>query len=365
MFTIAVTGLAGVLFGSLPAWQATRLDLNAVLKLGGRSGASGTRQRTRSILVVAEFALALTLLAAGGLALRSFWNLSHIDLGIRPDNVLTFRLPVPEHRLTEPHEMRSYYRQMLERIEAVPGVRSATVMTGVPAIGSGPTVRFRVVGQPTPGPAELPGAALQMVTAGYLSTLGIRLVQGRGVEHHDIETSARVALVNELFVNRFLSSDGDPLARRIVLNASGSGAAQPGVDEYQIVGVFHNVRGAGLRPEYPEVIVPFWQNPRPRASIALKTDGDPKALLRSIAAAVNSVDPDMPLAGTRTVDEIIDESLAIPRFSVVLFAGFGSLGLLLAAIGIYGVMSFGVAERTRDSGYAWPSAHGDRGSSAQ
>jgi putative ABC transport system permease protein len=189
-----------------------------------------------------------------------------------------------------------------------------------------------------------------MVTAGYLSTLGIRLVQGRGVEHHDIETSARVALVNEHFVNRFLLSDGDPLARRIVLNESRPGTAQPAAAEHQIVGVFRNVRGAGLRPEYPEVIVPFWQNPRPRASIALKTGGDPKALLRSIAAAVNSVDPDMPLAGTRTVDEIIDESLAIPRFSVVLFAGFGSLGLLLAAIGIYGVMSFGVAERTREFG---------------
>jgi putative ABC transport system permease protein len=349
MFTLAVTGLAGLLFGSVPAWQATRLDLNAVLKVGGRTGASGTRQKARSILVIAEFALALTLLAAGGLALRSFWNLSQIDLGIRPDNVLTFRLPVPEHRLKEPEQMRSYYRQMLERIEAVPGVKSAAVMTGVPAVGPGSSVRFSVVGQPTPGPAELPSAALQMVTAGYLNTLHIRLVKGRGVDMHDTDTSPRVALVNEHFVNRFLASEVDPLSHRIVLREPGQGA-QRAAAEYQIVGVLHNVRGAGLRPEYPEVIVPFWQNPRPRASIALKTDGDPKALLRSIAAAVNSVDPDMPLAGAKTVDEIIDESLAINRFSVVLFASFGSLGLVLAAIGIYGVTSCGVGERTREFG---------------
>jgi putative ABC transport system permease protein len=350
MFTLAVTGLAGALFGAVPAWQATRLDLNEVLKLGGRSGASGSKRKVRSILVIVEFALALTLLAAGGLALRSFWNLSQIDLGIRPDNVLTFRLPVPEHRLKEPEQMRSYYRQMLERIEAVPGVQSAAVMTGVPAVGPGSSVRCSVVGQPTPGPAELPSVALQMVTAGYLDTLGIRLVKGRGVDMHDTDTSPRVALVNEHFVTRFLASEVDPLSQRIVLHESSQGTAQRAAAEYQIVGVFHNVRGAGLRPEYPEVVVPFRQNPRPRASIALKTDGEPKRLLRSIAAAVNSLDPDMPLAGAKTVDEIVDESLAINRFSVVLFASFGGLGLLLAAIGIYGVTSFGVAERTREFG---------------
>jgi putative ABC transport system permease protein len=301
------------------------------------------------LLVITEFALALTLLAAGGLALRSFWNLSQVDLGIRPENVLTFRLPVPEHRLREPERMRSYYRQMLERIDAVAGVKSATVMTGVPAGSPGASVRFSVVGQPMPGRADPPSSALQMVTAGYLDTLGIRLLKGRGVDARDTETSARVALVNEHFVNRFLASDVDPLSRRLILDEASPGTA-PGATEYQIVGVFHNVRGAGFRPEYPEIVVPFWQNPRPRASIALKTDGDPTALLRSIAAAVNAVDPDMPLAGARTVDQIIDESLAISRFGMVLFASFGSLGLLLAAIGIYGVMSFGVAERTHEFG---------------
>ena len=136
LFTIAVTTLAGLLFGSAPAWQATRLDLNEVLKLGGRTGAGGARRNARRALVIAEFSLALTLLASGGLALKSFWNLTRVDLGIRTEHVLSFRLPVPDNRLNGADQIRSYYRQMLEKIEAVPGVRKAAAMTGVPARGT-------------------------------------------------------------------------------------------------------------------------------------------------------------------------------------------------------------------------------------
>ena len=349
IFTILVTAIAGLLFGSAPAWQATRLDLNEVLKLGGRAGAGVAKRNARRVLVIAEFALALTLLASGGLALKSFWNLTQIDLGIRPDNVLTFSLPVPYQRFKDPDQMRSYYRQMLEKIETVPGVRNAAVMTGVPAGGAGSNVRFSLVGQPSANPSERPSSAFQTVTAGYVDTLGIRLTKGRGFDEHDTETSTRVAIVNEHFVNRFLTGV-DPLGQRVTLYESRPGAPQPTLVEYQIVGVFHNVRGAGFREDYPEIDVPFWQSPRPRASIALRTDGNPKAMLRSIAGAVNSVDADMPLGGARTIDEIVSESLAIDRFSVVLFASFGALGLLLAAVGIYGVMTFGVAQRTHEFG---------------
>jgi putative ABC transport system permease protein len=353
IFTIGVTALAGLLFGSAPAWQATRLDLNEVLKLGGRSSSGGSKRNARRVLVIAEFSLALTLLASGGLALKSFWNLTQIDLGIRSANVLTFNLPVPAQRLKGPDQMKSYYRQMLERIHAVPGVRNAAVMTGVPAGGPGSSVRFSIAGQPLANPAERPSSALQMVSAGYVDTLGVRVTKGRSIDEHDTDTSTRVAMVNENFVSRFLPGV-DPLGQRIVINDSRPSIPQAtpqGIPlEFQIVGVFHNLRGAGMREDYPEINVPFWQNPRPRASIALKTDGNPKAFLHSIAAAVNSVDADMPLGGAKTVDEIISESLAIPRFSVVLFASFGALGLLLAAVGIYGVMAFGVAQRTQEFG---------------
>jgi putative ABC transport system permease protein len=156
-------------------------------------------------------------------------------------------------------------------------------------------------------------------------------------------------MVNENFVNRFFPGT-DPLTQRIVFYETKPGESQPSPVEIQIIGVFHNVRGAGIREEYPEIDVPFWQSPRLRSSIVLKTDGNPKAILKSVAAAVNSVDPDMPLGGAKTVEEIVSEALAIDRFSVVLFACFGALGLLLAAVGIYGVMSFGVAQRTHEFG---------------
>jgi putative ABC transport system permease protein len=171
LFTIAVTTVAGLLFGSAPAWQATRLDLNQVLKMGGRTGAGGARRNGRRALVIAEFSLALTLLASGGLALKSFWNLTRIDLGIRTEQVLSFRLPVPANRLNGADQIRSYYQQMLEKIQAIPGVRKAAVMTGVPARGPGSGRRFRIVGQPD-NPSERPGAAFQMVTPGYVEAPG-------------------------------------------------------------------------------------------------------------------------------------------------------------------------------------------------
>ncbi len=347
-FTIGVTLLAGLLFGAAPAWQATRLELNEVLKLGGRTGAGGMRRKALRLLVVAEFSLALTLLASSGLALRGFWNLTQIDLGIQPDNLLTFRLPVQQGRLTSPDQIRSYYGSMQERIQALPGVVNAAVMTGVPARGPSGGARFTIVGQPV-DPAVRLGSGFQMVTPEYVETLGIRMSRGRNLNEHDTATSMRVAVVNEHFVKRYLSNV-DPLTQKISIPEFIPDQPRGKPVEWQIVGVFHNLRGAGIREDVPEINVPFAQSPWPQASMAIKTTGDPKALLRSIAGAVNSVDPDLPLAGAQTVDEIVSESLAIDRFSVVLFASFGVLGLLLAAVGIYGVMAFGVTQRTREFG---------------
>jgi putative ABC transport system permease protein len=348
-FTVGVTMLAGVLFGTAPAWQATRLNLNEVLKLGGRTGSGGMRRNALRLLVIAEFSLALTLLATGGLALRGFWNLTRIDLGIRTDKVLTFRLPVPEKRLHGPDQIRSYYGQMLERIQALPGVTNAAAMTGVPARGSTMGTRFNIVGQPPPNPSERRGSGFQMVTPEYVETLGIRVTKGRSINEQDTATSMRVAMVSEQFVARFLNGL-DPLTQRISVEEFVPAEPRGKPVEWQIVGVFHNVRGAGFRDDNPEINVPFAQSPWPQASMVIKTDGDPKAVIKSIAAAVNSVDPDLPLAGVHTVDEIVSESLAIDRFSVVLFASFGVLGLLLAGVGIYGVMAFAVAQRTREFG---------------
>jgi len=348
LFTIALSAICGLLFGSAPAWQATRLDLNEVLKTGGRTG-GGARRNALRLLVVAEFSLALTLLASGGLALKGFWNLTRVDLGIRPEHVLTFQLPVPNEKLKELDQIRSYYRQMLERVEAVPGVKKVAVATGIPARGPNFGMAIGIVGQPEVNPSERPGAAFQMVTAGYTDSLGIQLTKGRSIDEHDTATSPRVAMVNETFVNRYLSGV-EPLTQRVSVAEIIPGGRIGEPREWQIVGVFHNVRGAGIREEFPEIDVPFWQSPWPQVSMIVRSEGDPRGVITSVASAINSVDPDLPLAGVKTIDEIVSESLAIDRFSMVLFASFGLLGLVLAAVGIYGVMAFGVAQRTQEFG---------------
>jgi putative ABC transport system permease protein len=348
LFTIVVTTVAGLLFGAAPAWQATRLDLNEILQLGGRSGSRGLKRNAFRALIIAEFALALTLLMTGGLALRGFWNLNRIDLGIQTDNVLTFRLPVPDRRLDGPDQIRSYYGQMLERIKTLPGVTKAALTTGVPGRGAGNGTRFTIVGQPVNPEARL-ATAVQIVTPEFVDTLGIRMVNGRNLSEHDTANGVRVATVNEYFVKQYLAG-ADPLTQRISFPEIIPNTPRGKPVEWQIVGVYHNLRGAGFREDFPEINIPFAQNPWPQASIALKTNGDPRAVIKSVTAAVNAVDPDMPLAGVQTIDEIVSDSLAIDRFSVVLFASFGVLGLILAAVGIYGVMAFAVAQRTHEFG---------------
>src|SRR5262245_18154416 len=348
--TLLITLLAGILFGTAPAWEAARLDLIEAIKLGGRTGGGSIRGRWRQALIVAEIALALTLLTAGGLTLRSFWNLTRVDLGLQTEHVIAFALPVSDGKLTGAGVINSYYRQILEKAESTPGVEGASISTGVPVQGPAFGTYFSIVGKSAVDPAARPAAGFQMVTPGYHGTLGILVSKGRSFDERDTANSQRVAMVNENFVKRFFPGV-DPLTQRIAIPEYIPGAMKIGQPiEWQIVGVFHNVRSGDLREDYPEINVPFWQGPWPQAVVVVKTGGDPEKMIKNIARAVNSVDPDLPIAGVKTLNQIVSESLALDRLGVVLFGSFAVSGLLLAAVGIYGVMAFTVLQRTQEFG---------------
>jgi putative ABC transport system permease protein len=350
-FSLAASLFSGVLFGCVPAWQTARLNLSDHLKESGRSSVSVGRHGLRRGLVVIEFALALTLLAGAGLVIHSFWKLNNVDLGFKSDHVLTFYLPVPNERLTKPEQITLFYRQLLAKIEALPGITSATASTGMPIAGTNFGMPFNIVGQPVADLSSRPGAGFTMVTPRYFQTFGMRMLKGREFTEQDVAGSIPVAIVNETFVKKYLSNV-DPLTQRISVEQLIPGVTRLGpAIEWQIVGVYRDVHNGGVRRDgFPEINVPFYQSPWPSAGIEVRTAGDPANMSRSLASVVESMDSNLPVDQVKTMDQVVDQSLAGDRFSTVLFASFAGVALLLAGIGIYGVMSFTVAQRTHEIG---------------
>jgi putative ABC transport system permease protein len=282
---------------------------------------------------------------------HSLLKLTRVDLGFRTDNLLTFGLPVQDDRFAEAAQITAFHQALLDRIRTIAGVQSVSASTGMPVRGVNFGMPFTIAGKPVDDPSKRPGAGFNMVSPEYFGTFGITILRGRAFTEHDRQGSQPVAVVNETFVQRYFQGL-DPLTQRIQVEQLIPGVTRLGPPiEWQIVGVYRDVRNAGPRDRgFPEIDVPLAQSPWPGITVAVRTAGEAAGLQRTIADAIQSIDPDLPMVRVRTMEQVVSESISAERFRTALFSSFGLVGLLLAALGIYGVMSFLVARRTHEIG---------------